>query len=146
MYIKIDELHYHGASPFFLVDDISKFGSSVNNHKEPLETFSGKLTKFISRRIGLSKPAERVLKVLIEKHIDNDNLENAIEVDTYQMMEDSGYKNVSSVYVAIGILCSKNILALSDERGKKGSLMIFANPLIFGQGRVVVGDIVEVIS
>ncbi len=146
MYIKIDKLVYHAASPFFRIGDTFKYGASTQSHKESCQTFSGKLTELISRRTKLCKPAQRILKVLIEKHINNEDMEKPISVDVYQMIEDSGYHNVASVYSAIGHLCAKNILAMSNEPGDKGTLTVFANPLIFGKNRVIIGDIVELAS
>lgn len=146
MYIKIDNLKFHGVSPYFRIGDRSKFGPSTTVHRTTPKDFSGKLTELISRRSKLSKPAQRILKVLIENNLGNNDTQSPIEVNPYELIKESGYKNIASVYSAVGTLCKKGILSMSDKRGRKGTIMVYANPLIFGRDRVIVGDIVELTS
>ncbi len=145
MYIKIDNLKFYGASPYFRIGNNLKSEVPITNHEERLKVFSEKLTSFISRKVKLSKPAQRVLQILIQKNVFNKDLKQAIEIDTYQLIEDLGYKNVASVYRAIGVLCSKDILSMSEKQGRKGTIMVYANPMIFGRDKVVVGEKVKLI-
>lgn len=146
MYTKIDTLIYYEATPFFpFIDELEK-DPSVKTFKEEKDFFIGKLTELLSSRNRLTKPATRLLKILIDDLLYYEELLKPIKVNVYELANKAGYKNISSVYSAIGDLCTANILAMSNHVGEKGTMSFYVNPQIFGKHKVVVGDIVELAS
>ena len=145
MYIKIDTLEYHAASPFFN----SEKGESpaVSRSKESPDDFSGKLTELLRLRNRLPKPASKLLQMLIEIAMDDSlDLSRPLQINAYEVLAKLGYKNIASFYSALGPLCESKILAIGDHRARKGHVSLYLNPDIFGRKQVIVGSILEVAS